>query len=128
MPRSRTVLALIACIVMAGPAALGATISYDGTYSGERSPTIAGTPSCAGQESVTVIITGSTLKFTNSEWRDIPFKFNPGPDGSFSGVLDDPAGHVVGIRGEATGTAIDVDVFNYGKGCDHHWHLEKARR
>jgi len=117
----------MACIATAGPA-LGATISYDGTYSGRRSPTIAGTPSCAGQESVTVIITGSTLKFTNSEWRDIPFKFNPEPDGSFSGVLEDPAGHVVGIRGEATGTAIDVDVFNYGKGCEHHWHLEKAPR
>jgi hypothetical protein len=117
----------MACIATAGPA-LGATISYDGTYSGERSPTIAGTPSCAGQESVTVIVTGSALKFTNSEWRDIPFKFNPEPDGSFSGVLDDPAGHVVGIRGKATGTAIDVDVFNYGKGCEHQWHLEKAPR
>jgi hypothetical protein len=84
-------------------------------------------PSCAGRESVTVIITGSTLKFTNSEWRDLPLRFDPKPDGSFGGALEDPGGHVVDVRGEVTGTAIDADVLNYGNGCEHHWHLDKNR-
>ena len=79
------------------------------------------------QESVSVIITGSTLKFTNSEWRDLPMRFSPRPDGSFGGSVEDPGGHVVNVRGEATGTAIDADVSNYGTGCAHHWHLEKNR-
>jgi hypothetical protein len=116
----------MACIVIAGPT-LGATNSYDGTYSGERSLTNGVTPFCVGQESVTVIITGSTLKFTNSEWRDLPMRFDPRPDGSFGGAFEDPSGHVVDVRGEATGPAIDANVFNYGNGCEHHWHLEKNR-
>jgi hypothetical protein len=124
MPKSRTVLSVIACIVIAGPA-LGAADSYDGTYSGQRFPT--SDASCAGQESVTVVITGSTLKFTNSQWRDMPIRFNPGPDGSFGGAFEDPSGDVVDVRGKATGTAIDADVFNYGTGCEHHWHLDKNR-
>ena len=126
MPKPRTMLSVMACIVIAGPA-LGATNSYDGTYSGERSVTTGATPYCAGRESVTVVITGSTLKFTNSEWRDLSMRFNPQPDGSFGGALEDPGGHVVDVRGEATGTAIDADVLNYGTGCGHHWHLEKNR-
>jgi hypothetical protein len=116
----------MACIVIAGPA-LGATVSYDGAYSGERSLTNGETTSCAGQESVTVIVTSSTLKFTNSEWRDLPMRFDPAPDGSFGGSFEDPSGHVVDVRGDATGTAIDADVSNWGTGCEHHWHLEKNR-
>jgi hypothetical protein len=58
MPKSRTVLSVIACLVVAGPA-LGAAVSYDGTYSGERSPTNGVTSVCAGQGSVTV--TNETL-------------------------------------------------------------------
>jgi len=52
-------------------------------------------------------------------------RFDPRPDGSFGGALEDPGGHVVDIRGEATGTVIEADVLNYGNGCKHHWHLEK---
>ena len=126
MPKPRTILSVMACIVIAGPA-LGATNSYDGTYSGERSLTTGETPYCAGRESVSVVITGSTLKFTNSEWRDLSMRFNPRADGSFGGALEDPGGHVVDVRGEATGTAIDADVLNDGTGCGHHWHLEKSR-
>ena len=124
MPKPRTMLSVMACIVVAGPA-LGATNSYDGTYSGERSVTTGATPYCAGRESVSVVITGSTLKFTNSEWRDLPMRFDPRPDGSFDGAFEDPSGHVVAVRGEATGTALDADVRNYGSGCEHHWHLTK---
>jgi hypothetical protein len=115
---------VMACIVIAGPA-LGAANSYDGTYSGERILTNGATPYCVGPESVTVSITGSTLKFTNSEWRGLPMRFTPRPDGSFGGAFEDPSGHVVNVRGEATGTALDADVRNYGSGCEHHWHLEK---
>jgi hypothetical protein len=127
MSKSRTAFPVMAFIVIAGPA-LGATNSYDGTYSGERSLTNGVAPFCARQESVTVIITGSTLKFTNSEWRDVPMRFTPRPDGAFGGSFEDPGGHVVDVSGEATGTAIDADVLNYGNGCGHHWHLEKAPR
>ena len=118
------VLAAMVGIVMAAPA-LGATNPYDGAYSGERVLTNGATPFCAGQESVTVSITGSTLKFTNSEWRDLPMRFTPRPDGSFGGGFEDPSGHVVNVRGEATGTALDADVLNYGSGCEHHRHLTK---
>jgi len=106
--------------------AAAATNAYDGAYSGERSPTAGGTH-CAGLEPVAVSIAGSTLKFTNSEWRDLLIRFNLQADGSFGGALEDPAGHVVDVQGEATGTAIDADVLNYGTGCGHHWHLEKTR-
>ena len=126
MPKPRTMLSVMACIVIACPT-LGATNSYDGTYSGERSVTTGAAPYCAERESVSVIITGSTLKFTNSEWRDLLIRFNLQADGSFGGALEDPAGHVVDVQGEATGTAIDADVLNYGTGCGHHWHLEKSR-
>jgi hypothetical protein len=99
--------------------------TFDGAYSGEQSLTNGATPFCAGQESVTVVITGSTVKFTNSEWRDLPMRFDPRPDGSFGGAFEDPSGHVVDVRGEATGTALDADVLNYDSGCGHHWHLMK---
>jgi hypothetical protein len=127
MPRSRTMLPVMACIIIAG-LTLGASNSYDGTYAGKRSLTDGNTPFCAGQENVTVTITGSTLKFTNSEWRDMPMRFNPRPNGAFGGSFEDPGGHVVDVSGEATGTAIDADVLNYGNGCGHHWHLEKVPR
>jgi hypothetical protein len=125
MPKPRTVLSVIACILIAGPA-LGATASYDGAYSGKRYLTNGATPACARQESVSVIITGSTLKFTSSEFRDRPMRFTPRPNGSFAGAFDD-ADHVVDVRGEATGTAINADVLDYGTGCEHHCHREKNR-
>jgi hypothetical protein len=124
MPKQRTVLSVIACIVIAGPA-LGATIPYDGAYAGERSLTSGDTRSCGGQESVTVTITGNTLKLTSNEWRDLPMRFDPRPDGSFGGAFEDPSGYLVNVRGEATGTAIDVDFVKFGSGCEVHWHLEK---
>jgi len=126
VPRPLTAAALMARrlaavgIIMAA----AATNAYDGAYSGERSPTAGGTH-CAGLEPVAVSIAGSTLKFTNSEWRDLPMRFDPRPDGSFDGAFEDPSGHVVAVRGEATGTALDADVRNYGSGCEHHWHLTK---
>jgi hypothetical protein len=126
MPKPRTMLLVMAGIVMAGPA-LAATNSYDGTYSGERSLMSGESRFCAGQERVSVSITGGTLKLTNSEWRDLPIRFTPSPDGSFGGTLESPGRAVVAVRGVATGTVIDADVLNYGNGCGHHWHLEKTR-
>jgi hypothetical protein len=125
MLKWRTVIPVTACTVVIAGFAL-ATNSYDGTYAGERSPINGNTSFCAGQESVTVIIIGRTLKFTNSEWRDIPMRFTPRPNGAFGGSLEDPSGHVVNVSGQATGTAIDADVLNYGTGCGHRWHLEKV--
>jgi hypothetical protein len=114
----------MACIVIAGPA-LGATNSYDGTYFGEQSLTNGAAPLCAGRESVTVIINGSRLKFISRELRDFPMRFDPRRDGSFAATIEDPGGYPLQVRGIATETAIDLDLFNYGNGCEHHWHLEK---
>jgi hypothetical protein len=67
------------------------------------------------------------VKFTSSDWRDVPMRFDPRPDGSFGGSFEVPGGNDEEVRGEATGTAIDADFRNYGNGCGHHWHLEKNR-
>jgi hypothetical protein len=125
MPKSRTALSLT-WIVIAG-AALAATNSYDGTYSGEQSLTAGEPRACARDESVTVIITGSTLKITNGELRGFPMKFEPRPDGSFAGSFQAPSGILAEMRGAVTGTAIDADVSNYGNGCGYHMHVEKNR-
>ena len=126
MPKLRTVLSVMVCSVIAGPT-LGAPKSYDGAYSGERALfwTNGETQSCVAQGNVTVTIAGSTLKFTTSDWRNVRIRFAPRSDGSFWGSLEDPTGHVVDVRGEATGTALDADVFNYRTGCAYHWHLNK---
>jgi hypothetical protein len=119
-------LSVMAWYVMVIPA-FGATESYDGTYSGERSPINGATPFCVGRENVTVVIAGSTLKFTNREWQGISMGFNPGSDGSFGGAVEDPGGHVVDVRGVATPSTMDASVLNYGNGCAYHWFLEKNR-
>jgi len=43
----------------------------------------------------------------------------------FAGAFEPKSGHLVEIRGEATGTAIDADVSNYGNGCGYRTHLDK---
>jgi hypothetical protein len=114
----------MACLAITGPA-LGAAISYDGTYSGERTLTNGTTPFYVGQDSVTIIIAGSTLKFTGGEFRERPMRFTPNQNGSFAGSFD-YGGHVVDAWGKATGTTVDLDVLDYSNGCEHHWHVERT--
>jgi hypothetical protein len=98
--------------------------SHDATYSGERILTNGATPYCVGPESVTAVITGSMLKFTNSEWRDLPMQFDPRLGGSLGGAFEDPSGYVVIVRGEVSydvppthainSRCVRMEVFHFG--------------
>jgi len=125
MPKARYLLLATFCFA-AGLPELAAANSYDGAYSGKRNLTKGTTPPCVQQEGVTVTITGSILKFTNSELREFALHFEPQSDGKFATTYEDRGGDVVDVRGHANGTVIDADVVNYGNRCEHHWHLERT--
>jgi hypothetical protein len=126
MPKSYTLHTALICVAIAGPT-LGATKSYDGTYSGELSLTAGEPRDCARDTSVIIIITGGTLKITNGAMRDFAMRFDPGSDGVFAGSIQAPSGALAEMRGEVVGTAIDADASNYGNGCGYHLHVEKNR-
>ena len=122
MHSHRLALPLIACIALAVPAR-GAETSLDGTYTGERVLTKGDPASCVAKDTVSIVIHGDELRFTNSRVKDYTISFSPRADGSFDSLSADISGLVVTIRGHVGGGVLDADVVSTY--CSNHWHLEK---
>ena len=122
MPSHRRALPLIACVVVAVPA-FGAGNSFDGTYAGERVLTNGDPAACVAKDTVSIVIQGDKLTFTNSKVNGDTISFSPRADGSFSQISADVGGIVVDIRGHVGADVLDSDVTS--SHCTHHWHVEK---
>jgi hypothetical protein len=105
MFKSRHALSVLACMVIAG-SAFGSDNSYNGVYLGNRTLTKGDAPLCGSQEIATVAVSGNTLKFTDSEYRNLMLRFDPAPDGSFITAYKGAHGAVVDVWGMATGKAL----------------------
>ena len=72
------------CLVAGSALSAEPTHKYDGVYTGKKSLT-KGTPSktCPAEDDVSVTITGETLAWTDSAYKNFTQSFDPGPDGSF---------------------------------------------
>jgi hypothetical protein len=102
MPDHRRALPLIACMALAVPA-LGAETSFDGTYAGERVLTKGDPASCVAKDTVSIVIHGDELTFTNSRVKNYTISLSPRADGSFDDLSTDISGVVVAIRGRVGG-------------------------
>jgi hypothetical protein len=97
-------------LAIAGPSH-GAGGPFDGVYAGTRVRTAGPPQTCPTEEEVSIDISGSTLKLTNS----------------FNQTDVEGTGNVY-IKGRITGDTIDADVINFPRDCQHHWHLTKQPR
>jgi hypothetical protein len=123
--RPQALLAIYAtiCLATAGPSH-GARGSFDGVYAGTRVRTAGPPQTCPTEEDVSVDISGSTLKLTNSAFQGFSIGFQPDPHGNFNQTDVEGTGSVY-IKGRITGDTIDADVINFPRDCQHHWHLTK---
>jgi hypothetical protein len=77
------------------------------------------------KDTVSIVIHGDALRFTNSRVKDHTISFSPQADGSFDVLSADISGVVVTIRGQVGAGVLDADVVSAY--CTNHWHLEKPR-
>ena len=110
-----------AVLAIAEPA-VAAGESFDGSYIGRRTLT-KGPAQRPTDESVSVIIHGGVLIFTNSQLQNYAIAADIQPDGTFTDTHVDIGGDVVEIQGRITGGVLNADVSN--PPCQHHWRLEK---
>jgi hypothetical protein len=125
-PERRLMLSLMfgtICLVAGSALSAKPTHKYDGIYTGKKSLT-KGTPSktCPAEDDVSVTITGETLAWTDSAYKNYTQPFYPGPDGSFGETHT--GGNVFHYHGRIVGDVIDGDTDN--PDCEYHWHLKKG--
>jgi hypothetical protein len=111
----------IAVLAIAGPV-VAAGESFDGFYVGRRTLT-KGPDQCPTNQSVSLIIHGDVLTFTNSVLENFAIAVDIHPDGTFSDIYVDVGGDVTEIHLRIVGSVLDADVTN--PPCQHHWRLEK---
>lgn len=120
------------CLVAGSALNAQPTHKHDGTYYGKRSLT-KGTPSkmCPAEDSVSVVIEGNLLTFTDSALQKFVEPFQPRPDGSFGEIYVNARGGraTVAYQGRIVGDVIEADVTNYlsNPPCEYRWHLKKGR-
>jgi len=128
-PERRLMLSLIfgmMCLVAGSALSAEPTHKYDGVYTGKKSLT-KGTASttCPAEADVSVTITGETLAWTDSAYKNFTQAFDPAPDGSFGETHIDAGGNVFHYHGRIVGEVIDADTDN--PDCDYHWHLKRVQ-
>jgi hypothetical protein len=101
--------------------AWGAENKFDGAYIGKRVLTKDSDHTCPDTGTVSAIVRGESLTFTNSRLRSFSIGFEPHRDGSFSQISADDGGAFVSIKGRIVGNAIEADVADGT--CEHHWHV-----
>ena len=112
------------CLVAGSALSAEPEHKYDGVYTGKRSLTKgSASATCPAEDDVSVTITGETLAWTDSAYKNFTQAFYPGPDGSF-GVTTDAGGTVFHYHGRIIGDVIEADTEN--RDCEYHWHLKKG--
>jgi hypothetical protein len=119
--RRMLILGIFGTACLAAAPAAGASTTFDGVYTGERSLT-KGSVQCVPHDDVSITIKGTTATFSNSTLQNYVMSFSPHEDGSFS-QISTYRDHSVIIQGRMVGDIIEADVAS--ETCEHHWRLKK---